>query len=332
MAVLNAARGERGYVVTGNPAFLEPYLEARPAIARQSDRLRSLTQQLPAAHEHARSIRQRLDQLTRWQETVISLQRQGGHTEAVAMIATGEGRRMIEGLLAETAQIERHARASLAASTSRADDLARNSELYQYGLTLVGLLLLAITALANVAVRRSMEAEARVREELHRRAVTDDLTGLANRRELLASLERAIAGSRRNRRPLALAVLDIDHFKRINDNYGHPAGDAVIRRIALLAVEVMRGQDTVGRLGGEEFAVVLPDCTAEDALAACERLRTAVRDTDLEMETGLPIYITLSTGVAVFERSDTAETMIARADAALYAAKHGGRDQVKLAA
>ena len=177
-----------------------------------------------------------------------------------------------------------------------------------------------------------MEAEARVREELHRRAVTDDLTGLANRRELLASLERAIAGSRRNRRPLALAVLDIDHFKRINDNHGHPAGDAVIRRIALLAVEVMRGQDTVGRLGGEEFAVVLPDCTAEDALAACERLRTAVRDTDLEMETGLPIYITLSTGVAVFERSDTAETMIARADAALYAAKHGGRDQVKLAA
>lgn len=210
--------------------------------------------------------------------------------------------------------------------------LARNSELYQYGLTLVGLILLVITALANAAVRRSVEAETRIREELHRRAMTDDLTGLANRRELLASLERAIASSRRNRRPLALAVLDIDHFKRINDSHGHPAGDAVIRRIALLAVEVMRGQDTVGRLGGEEFAVVLPDCSAEDALSACERLRMAVRDTDLEMETGLPIYITLSTGVAVFERSDTAETMIARADAALYAAKNGGRDQVKLAA
>ena len=332
VAMLNSARGERGFVVTQDPAFLEPFTAAQPRIDEGMRQLRDLTGNDADAREHVRIIAAQVRALTDWQRQVIALQRSGRHDRAVALIGAGDGKRLIEALLDEIAHVELHAQVSLSASTREAQALARNSEWYQYGLTLVGLLLLLSTSFATLAVRRSIKAEAEVREELHRRAMTDDLTGLANRRELLASLDRAIAGARRSRRPLALAVLDIDHFKSINDSHGHPAGDAVIRRIAMLAVDVMRGQDTVGRLGGEEFAIVLPDCSAEDALAACERLRLAVRETDLEMETGHQIYITLSTGIAVFEREDNSDSMIARADAALYAAKHGGRDQVKLAA
>lgn len=332
VAILNANRGERGYVITQNPKFLEPYTAAQPLIANELSRLGTLTGSDPKGTEHLRDIESQLAELAGWQREVISLQSTGAHDEAIALITAGGGRRLIEGLLDEIAHLELHAHVSLSSSANQTEILARNNELYQYGLTLVGLMLLVVTSFATVAIRRSIRAEAEVREELHRRAITDDLTGLANRRELMASLDRAIAAARRSRRPLALAVLDIDHFKHINDSHGHPAGDAVIRRIAMLAVDVMRGQDTVGRLGGEEFAVILPDCAAEDAMAACERLRLAVRDTDLEMETGHPIFITLSTGIAVFERHDCAEAMIARADAALYAAKHGGRDQVRLAA
>lgn len=191
---------------------------------------------------------------------------------------------------------------------------------------------MVLAGFAVIAVRRAVEAEERIRRELMRRAMTDELTGLANRREFMASLDRAIAAARRNRRPLALAILDIDHFKRVNDTYGHPAGDAVIRTVASTAVDIMRGQDTVGRLGGEEFAVVLPDCSGDNAFAACERLRVAMREADLEMETGENISVTLSTGIAVFAKDDSAEAMIARADAALYDAKNGGRDRVLLAA
>ena len=332
VAVLNSARGERGYVLTGDQLFLEPYKAAEPEIASNLARLRLLTSSQVADSDHVASIENHLRDFAAWQKAVIRLKTNGNSEEARQRISRGDGKRMIENVLDELEHVELHAQVTLAASAREAGRLSRNNELYQYGLTMVGLLLLIISALATVAVRRSMDAEAQTREELQRRAMTDDLTGLANRRELLSSLERAIAAARRNRRPLALALIDIDHFKRINDNHGHPAGDAVIRRIAMLAVDVMRGQDTVGRLGGEEFAVVLPDSTANDALAACERLREAVGTTDLEMETGHQIYITLSTGIAVFDRHDSAETMIARADAALYAAKHGGRDQVKLAA
>lgn len=330
--MLNAVRGERGYVITNNPEFLLPYLHSHPVLRRQMTRLDRLTSSVSGHRAHSAAIERELADLMDWQSKVVALQHSGQHDAAVRTISNGAGRRSVERILSRLSDIDALASRSLLRDSASAAKLEKRNELNQYGITVFGFIFLYISVVATSAVRRAAEAEAEARAELHRRAITDDLTGLANRRELLSSLERAIASARRNRRPLALAMIDIDHFKRINDTHGHPAGDAVIRRIALLAVEVMRGQDTVGRLGGEEFAVVLPDCSTEAAMAACERLRQAVRETDLEMETGAQVFITLSTGVTVFERNDTAEAMIARADAALYAAKHGGRDQVKLAA
>ena len=141
-----------------------------------------------------------------------------------------------------------------------------------------------------------------------------------------------IASAKRSGRPLSLAILDIDRFKRVNDTYGHPAGDEVIKTVGNIATQVMREQDLVGRLGGEEFVVVFPDIEAERALEACERLRRAIADTPIVVESGVILKVTLSSGLAQFRDGDDRTTLIARADEALYEAKEGGRDQVRLAA
>ena len=332
IAALNALRGERGYLLTDDPAFLAPYEEAAPRLAPLAAELTHLVRDNQEQSRHARILGSELANFTAWLDSVIADKRAGRGELAIAKVKRGEGRRWIEAIVDSLETIEANEAQLIAQRSATAQRRARANEIYQYILTALGLALMVLSAFAVSAVRRATAAEAALRKELRRRAMTDELTGLANRREFMASLDRAIAASRRNRRPLALAILDIDHFKRVNDTYGHPAGDAVIRKIAVEALEVMRGQDTVGRLGGEEFGVVLPDCETANALAACERLRQAVRQTELNMETGAQIFITLSTGIAVFDRGDTAESMIARADAALYAAKHGGRDQVRLAA
>ena len=161
---------------------------------------------------------------------------------------------------------------------------------------------------------------------------TDELPGLANRREILHALDWLIGAARRSGRPLSVAVLDIDHFKRVNDAHGHPAGDEVIRRVAQLAVEVMRDQDLVGRLGGEEFVIAMPDTAVETARQACERLREALSVLPILLPTGKAVTVTLSTGVTQFASEDDRTQLIARADEALYWAKKQGRNRVLLAA
>jgi diguanylate cyclase (GGDEF)-like protein len=332
VATLNAMRGERGYLLTGDTSFLQPYEQAAPRLKPLTDHLERLVQDDPEQSRQTQSLSTEIETYTAWLESVIADKRAGRGDLALAKVKRGEGRQWIEAIMNSLERIEANEAELLAQRSATAQRRARANELYQYMLTALGLALLVISAFAVRSVRRATAAELALRDELRRRAMTDELTGLANRREFMASLERAISAARRNRRPLALAIVDIDHFKRVNDTYGHPAGDAVIRKIATEAVDIMRGQDTVGRLGGEEFAVVLPDCSAEDAMAACERLRLEVRESDLQIETGEQIFVTLSTGIAVFESGDTPEAMIARADRALYAAKNGGRDRVLLAA
>ena len=162
--------------------------------------------------------------------------------------------------------------------------------------------------------------------------MTDELTGLANRREALAAIDRMIAAARRYNRPLTLAILDIDRFKLVNDSHGHPAGDEVIRAVAEAAAKIMREHDLVGRLGGEEFIMAFPDCATSAAMAACERLREAIAQTPIILESGAALTVTISFGVARLSDSESRTTLIGRADQALYFAKKGGRNQVQLAA
>lgn len=169
-------------------------------------------------------------------------------------------------------------------------------------------------------------ATARRAQEL---ANTDPLTGLANRRFAMSEIDRAIMQARRQKAPLSLIVFDLDHFKAVNDTYGHAAGDLVLSTVAQLTQLLVAEGDLAARFGGEEFIVLLRRCDVAAASAFSEKLRWTIESGSAI--DGMP-GVTTSIGCASFEPSDTSLTLFARADAALYEAKSAGRNQVRMAA
>jgi len=166
--------------------------------------------------------------------------------------------------------------------------------------------------------------------DLERLSLEDPLTGLANRRELDRRLREWLGQRARTGTPLAVALLDIDHFKRVNDRYGHAVGDKVLKQTADLIRGECRAIDVVARYGGEEFAVVLPGVDTAAAMAVCERIRAAyARASALG---GVPgIALTLSAGVAGWTPGAGGDSLLDAADRAMYAAKRAGRNRVALA-
>jgi diguanylate cyclase (GGDEF)-like protein len=162
-------------------------------------------------------------------------------------------------------------------------------------------------------------AEARVLVE------TDQLTGIANRRRLSQVLEREIDRAERTGQPLAIAIFDLDHFKQINDRFGHNVGDRVLKRVAADASRELRHDDMLGRFGGEEFVILFPAAGAEVALKVAERVRERVELADAEPA------VTISIGVAQLVPGETDESLLRRADEALYLAKSSGRNTLRLA-
>ncbi|HSL56261.1 MAG TPA: diguanylate cyclase [Acidimicrobiales bacterium] len=179
----------------------------------------------------------------------------------------------------------------------------------------------------DLAIVTDVTERLRAEAELHRLADTDDLTGALSRRRFLALASEEIVRSARHRRDLSLLMLDLDHFKRVNDTHGHATGDRVLRAFAVACGEVLRTTDRFARLGGEEFAVLLPETDAEGAVQLAERLRGATAE--LRVETaGPPVQLTVSVGVACWKPDDTLDGLLRRADQRLYRAKAAGRDRV----
>lgn len=169
------------------------------------------------------------------------------------------------------------------------------------------------------------------RQRLVRLAREDSLTGLPNRRRTAELAERALRAACESQRPLTIAVIDMDHFKEINDRCGHAAGDTVLREFARAGREVLRESDILGRWGGEEFLLVMPDTPVELALASLERLRTLVFNIALP-PSGTGLRVSLSAGLASLEASTRSlDELIAQADTALYMAKNEGRDLIRVA-
>ncbi len=171
------------------------------------------------------------------------------------------------------------------------------------------------------------------REKLREKACHDPLTGLWNHEEIFRILERELVRAERLGGPLSVIMADLDHFKKVNDTHGHMVGDAVLRLTAKRMLSVIRNYEAIGRYGGEEFLVVLPDTDKEGAAALAERLRLVIACDCVDIPDGM-IPITISLGVAIYRKEKPCDvnTLVRRADIALYGAKAKGRNQVEIAA
>lgn len=189
----------------------------------------------------------------------------------------------------------------------------------------VGLLII----IATMSLRHMTVGE-RLHRSLEQQASRDPLTGLYNRRYVFSVVTNELNRYRRYGEPFALILIDADHFKQVNDEHGHCAGDAALQAIAGVCTETVRETDIVGRFGGEEFIVVLPHTTATEAAIVAERIRSRMHESQ-PCYRERPIEVTLSLGVAeTGPKIDGFDELLKAADDALYAAKHGGRDRVAI--
>jgi diguanylate cyclase (GGDEF)-like protein/PAS domain S-box-containing protein len=180
-----------------------------------------------------------------------------------------------------------------------------------------------------LGITRDITERKKIEAELARMAQLDSLSGLNNRRHFMNLAQQELTRCARYGGPLSILMLDIDNFKQINDRLGHQTGDLVIRTMGRLCLETLRDIDVIGRLGGEEFAVVLPQTDGARALDAAERLRKKVATTELALEQGLPLRFTISIGVATLtDTNNNLDMLLGEADKAMYQAKRSGRNRV----
>lgn len=185
-----------------------------------------------------------------------------------------------------------------------------------------------ITALQRIANMRHQLLEAK--RQLEIQAQTDELTKLPNRRRFFSQLESEISRSKRYNTPLSIAYLDLDHFKTINDTYGHEAGDAVLCAVSDSLSNKLRAEDSIGRIGGEEFCICLPGATADKSIEPCERYRSLVSALVIVCKKQ-NLKVTASFGLTTFNpQIDDCSSLLARADEALYKAKQDGRNCVRV--
>ncbi|KKC38870.1 response regulator PleD [Devosia epidermidihirudinis] len=188
-----------------------------------------------------------------------------------------------------------------------------------------------LSARVRTQIRRQRYA-LELRQSVHNTmalAVTDDMTGLYNRRYFERHLTVMLGKAQSQDRDMALMILDIDHFKAVNDTYGHDVGDAVLKEFSARMKRNIRGVDLACRFGGEEFVVMMPDTDVQQADVVAERVRQAISERGFDVGVGRPLSVTVSVGVALYEGgTDTPESLIKRADVALYRAKHEGRNRV----
>ncbi len=176
--------------------------------------------------------------------------------------------------------------------------------------------------------RELTQERVRMMEKLQRLAITDGLTKLHNSRSFYSQLEVEVDRFNRYKHPLSLLLLDIDHFKEYNDNYGHLEGDKVLVRISQLIKACLRKLDTAYRYGGEEFTVILPETSGEEAVLVAERIRKTIQTEKFKPESAKELGITISIGVAQYAAEEQLSTFIQRADKAMYHSKQQGRNRV----
>lgn len=201
-----------------------------------------------------------------------------------------------------------------------ADDIAANTILYLY------MLLATMSVFAGFGFYVG-----RQEGQMQQRALRDTLTGLYNLRHFRDRLDSEITDARRQATPLSLIFFDLDHFKRVNDTYGHAAGDVVLAEISRTVSDVLRRNELLARIGGEEFAILLPHTELEQASNLADRILETLRHAPIDIGTEQPLTVTMSLGVVELAPGEQARAFVERADEAMYQAKENGRNQSYIA-
>jgi diguanylate cyclase (GGDEF)-like protein len=324
--LVDAETSQRGFLITGDADYLEVY----------SDALTTLTPTFIELYESRAdepSWVQRLDALQslvflkfRELQMSIELRRHSGFAAAQKLTMTNEGKRTMDRIRKLIGEFRSDEARAFSMQERRVQGTVTTARATFWAVTLAGLGLLIYVLytlwLYLVEVRKTERT-------LRRQALRDPLTGLFNRRFFDAGLEQEILRSRRSGNPVSLLILDIDHFKNFNDEYGHEAGDAILRSIGQLLQAQVRGSDVACRFGGEEFVILMPNAPLESAKARGRQILEAIRGQEIPHQGHLLPSLTASLGVAEFpaHASDT-EGILEAADNALYIAKRTGRDRM----
>ena len=327
----SAQRGERNYLFTGDRRFLHSFEVGKHQTFAAVAKLGALTADNPRQRENIAALKRELTEYYALLDHASDLEAQGRRSEVLAVVRKDNGTGF-DSVLSLIGSIEGLERDLLAARKLDMDTADQRVAAHGYGLIAIGFIVLSSMGMVGVLAIRAQARATRAAADLHRIANTDALTGLANRRAFFEALEAEAERSERSDAPLWVTILDIDRFKAINDSHGHPAGDEVLRSVAAIVHKAIRGSDLVGRIGGEEFGVLMPKTTRAQAEMVSERLRLAVANTPFKLPSGKVIEVTLSAGLAVRAKGEDSTHLLSRTDIALYMAKKDGRNLVRLAA
>jgi diguanylate cyclase (GGDEF)-like protein len=331
-AVNETLRGERGFLITGDHEFLAPYFQGRTQARLLLRRLERLTADNRSQQAGLADVRTKLVGHIATIDQLVRMQAEGRVAEAVAAVRAREGRTEIVDFLTALGRVDAEERRLLAERSEASFRADLRADRYNYIMAAAAIIVVLLMGYAGFGAALGHKRAIALTEELQLMATTDLLTGLPNRRSLMAAMELEVVRAGRSGRPLALALLDVDRFKAINDTYGHPAGDAVLQAVADELGKLTRAGDLLGRFGGEEFAIVMPETNREQARWACERLRKAIAKRTMHFPNSTSGRVTISSGVALLAGEEGCDHLISRADGALYQAKEDGRDLVRLAA
>lgn len=327
-----AGRSVRGFMITNDSRSLDLFERAHIDADRLLARLDILTADDPARHAEARRIGEQIVAVFSMGERLVALQRAGDLDGAIAPLRSGQTEQRLARILERIDALAVSAIAAQRRHVAVAIAADRQQEILTYSLAALALIFLGIAGMIGVGAARAHVRVVALSAQLHHIASHDELTGLLNRRSFFAALQREREACLRSGSSLAIAIVDIDWFKHINDGHGHQAGDLVLAHVAALLTDTLRAGDRVGRIGGEEFAVLMPATDIAAARTICERLRRIIARSSVPLPSGMEAMLTISTGIAVLEGDEDRDTLMGRADHALYAAKSGGRNQVRLAA
>lgn len=322
--------------------------QALPYMSKQSAALTPVSYAVWYEYVSGRNeaLRAQLDKILASGTKLDDLSTRSLFTQYIADVDSGTAQRVTEGLqralsgMVETAEAAGSHTERFGSSLSRLSDEFKEAEDPQAQAAAIGNVLestremqSAVSGLQDRLKESQNQIQALKQEVARARtdALIDGLTGLANRRAFDQCIEACLADEAAQATGLCLVMLDIDHFKRVNDTHGHVFGDQVIRAVAQVLKASVKGQDTAARIGGEEFAIVLPSTPLNGAFVVAEKIRNAIGSSRIRRgQQALDERVTVSLGVAALRPGESATQFVERADAALYASKKGGRDRVTL--